>query len=96
MGKKKKHKHKGLRLIYVICAIIVFFAGLYYENGYRDFNKFAEDIKNNVLGALNNITENVSKTNQEENKKTTPTSTKIYKKVNGNLEMHIIDVGQRR
>lgn len=89
---KKKNNHNFLKVIYFLCAIIVLIAGIYYEKGYTDVNKFINDMKEQATKAYTEITENISdkgdtKTDQQ---KTT------FKAVNGNLEMHIIDVGQRR
>lgn len=91
--KKKKNKHLYLKLFYFICVIIVFVAGLYYENGYTDINVFAEDIKKQATKVCTEISQNFnSKIKDDSNKE----QKKEYKVVNGTLEMHIIDVGQRR
>ena len=87
---KKKKKHKSLKLLYLVCAIIVVIVGIYYENGYTDVKTFFGDIKNKAIGFLYDTSQEPKQT------KTIQTSTKVYKKVDGSLEMHIIDVGQRR
>lgn len=87
--KKRKKKNVVPKIVYFIFAIIVFIAGVYYENGYTDVNSFINDISKK----LEEIT---TKKEHEENINTVPTSAKVYKQVNGKLEMHIIDVGQRR
>ena len=88
--KKKQKKHKGLRILYLVCVIIVVIAGIYYENGYTDVNTFISDLKSKVIEGFSD------QGKEQKQTKTVPASTKVYKKVDGNLEMHIIDVGQRR
>lgn len=95
MGKKKKNKKWTLKIIYAICVVIVFIAGLYYENGYKDINSFITDLSNNISKVSTTITNNVSNTlsDNTENKRTEET---VVKNVKGTLQMHLIDVGQRR
>ncbi len=88
--KKKQKKHKGLKILYLVCVIIVIIAGIYYENGYTDVNTFISDIKSKLIESFSDPHGESKQT------KTVPASTKVYKKVDGSLEMHIIDVGQRR
>lgn len=89
---KKKNNHNFLKVIYFLCAIIVLIAGIYYEKGYTDINKFINDMKEQATKAYTEITDNIS--NAEDTKSDQQKTT--FKVVNGNLEMHIIDVGQRR
>lgn len=98
MGKKKKSKHKWLKLLYIVFAIIVIIAGLYYENGYRDVNKFIGDIRNKAIEVYDKIANGLGEeeNNNSDKKEKTIISNREYKDVNGVLEMHIIDVGQRR
>lgn len=95
MGKKKKsNKSKVLKVIYAICVIAVFIAGLYYENGYTDINVFINDMTKDIREIHDTLSNNVKETLTENN-------TEQYKNieakpVTGILEMHTIDVGQRR
>ena len=91
MGKKKKNKSWTLKVIYIICVIIVFIVGLYYEKGYKDINSFISDITNNILKVATTMEDNTSNTLSNDNR-----SNIVSKKVNGKLQMHLIDVGQRR
>ncbi len=88
MARKKNKKSWTLKIIYAICIIIVFIAGLYYENGYKDINTFINDISNNIL--------KVSTSMQDNNGTNIVTQEISTKKVTGALQMHLIDVGQRR
>lgn len=91
MGRKKKQKKSnGLKILYVLCAVIVFIAGIYYKNGYTDVNEFLNDLTNGESKLYSKYTE-TSGTITDKN-----AVKKNYKTVKGTLEMHIIDVGQRR
>lgn len=95
MGRKKNKKSWTLKIIYAICIVIVFIAGLYYENGYKDINTFINDISNNILKVSTTIVNDISNTLSDDTN--TVKNEKIaIKKVNGALQMHLIDVGQRR
>ena len=95
MGKKKiKRKSKKnikLKIVYVIFAIIVLILGFYYEKGYKDVNTFVSDILNTDSELYKNFKFTSATIDDKNTSKTT-----TYKAVNGTLEMHIIDVGQRR
>lgn len=95
MGRKKKNKSWTLKIIYAVCVLIVFIAGLYYENGYRDVNTFINDLTADTSKIFTTITDNVNNTLTEDGSTVAKTEvpTKI---VNGTLQMHLIDVGQRR
>ena len=95
MGRKKKNKNWTLRIIYVLCVIVVFIAGLYYENGYTDINTFINDLSNNISRVSTTITNNISDT-LSNNATNTEAEQVVIKQVNGALQMHLIDVGQRR
>ena len=90
--KKNSKKNKKLKIVYLICTIIVLVLGLYYERGYKDVNTFISD----VLSKDSEFYKNFKLTSAvvEEDNNTSKTTT--YKAVSGTLEMHIIDVGQRR
>ena len=95
MGEKKKNKKsRALKVIYAICVMLVFIAGLYYENGYRDINNFINDMTTDIIDVHETLSNNVKETLTDNN-------TELYKNieakpVTGKLEMHTIDVGQRR
>ncbi len=93
MGRKKKSKSWILKVIYAICVIIVFIAGLYYENGYKDINKFINDLSNNIFKVSTTIVDDINNTLTDSN--TVNTEPVAIKKVNGKMQMHLIDVGQR-
>lgn len=95
MRRKKKSKSWILKVIYAICVIIVFIAGLYYENGYKDINTFINDLFNNMSKVSTTIANDINNTLTDDNT-TTNTEPVTIKKVNGKLQMHLIDVGQRR
>ena len=95
MGEKKKNKKsRVLKVFYAVCVIIVFIAGLYYENGYTDINCFINDMTTDIIDVHETLSSNVKQTFEDNN-------TEQYKNieakpVTGKLEMHTIDVGQRR
>ncbi len=98
MGRRKKNKKsKILKIIYLVCIIAVFIAGLYYENGYTDVNSFVNDMANGFIRVSETIVGDVTNTlknnEQETSDSTETTESKI---VYGTLQMHTIDVGQRR
>ena len=95
MGRKKKNKNWTLRIIYVLCVIVVFIAGLYYENGYTDINTFINDLSSNVSKVFTTITDDINDTLSNDTSSTNNEEV-VIKKVNGALQMHLIDVGQRR
>ena len=95
MGRKKKNNSWTLKIIYVICVIVVFIVGLYYENGYKDINTFINDLNNNISKIFTTITDNINNTLSDTNTTNAETGV-VIKKVNGALQMHLIDVGQRR
>ncbi len=96
MGKKKKNRSWTLKIIYIICVIVVFIAGLYYENGYRDINTFINDINNKIFKISTTITNNVGNTLSNDNVANNKNEQIPIKNVKGTLQMHLIDVGQRR
>ena len=96
MGKKKKSKSLILKIIYAICAVIVFIAGLYYENGYKDIDTFINDLSSNISKISGTITESENPTSSNENIQNNNITQIPTKSVNGTLQMHLIDVGQRR
>lgn len=96
MGKKKKNKSWTLKIIYAICVIVVLIAGLYYENGYRDINTFINDISNEISKISTTITNNVSDSLSNNNVTNNKNEQIAVKNVKGTLQMHLIDVGQRR
>jgi len=96
MGRKKKKnkKSKALKIVYAICVVIVIIAGLYYENGYTDINTFINDMTGGITEITGTIGNNVKETltdNTVEEEKVVKA-----KQVTGVMEMHTIDVGQRR
>lgn len=92
---RKKNKNWTLRIIYVLCVIVVFIAGLYYENGYTDINTFINDLSSNVSKVFTTITDDINDTLSNDTSSTNNEEV-VIKKVNGALQMHLIDVGQRR
>lgn len=90
MGKKKKDKHsKILKIFYAICVIIVIIAGLYYENGYSDINKFINDLTGEFVTIGEIVSSNIKETLEEDNAK--EHKDVKSKPVTGKLEMHMVD-----
>ena len=78
MGRKKNQKKSnGLKVLYIVCAVIVFIAGIYYKNGYTDINEFINDLTNGESKLYSKFTETSGEISEKN------TTKKNYKTVKG-------------
>jgi hypothetical protein len=92
MGRTRKKKNNKKHLVgYLICMIIVFILGYCFKNEYINIDNIQKKLQeitseNKIISIINDL-EIENKEDEEQQIQ--------YKSVDGTLEMHIIDVGQR-